>query len=548
MPGLLVNIMKLFARLALIGTAIFGVVVDAQTAAPAPEPGETPAAALPPIDPKLPTVFVAGDSTAAKNNSNPIQGWGVPFADYFNATKINVVNRARGCRSSRTFITEGLWDQLLAAVKPGDFVLIQFGHNDGGAINEEPPGSKLPLRARGSLPGLGDEAKEIDNVITRKHETVHTFGWYVRKMIADVKAKNATPLVLSLTVRNIWKDGKVERGAGEYRAWDRAQARDAGVEFVDVTRIIADKYQELGEAKVKEFFPRDHTHTNAVGADFNAAAVVAGLKGIHHGPWENFLSAKGKAVEEDKIGWLNLPEPANPALPTLLLIGDSTVRNGRGDGAGGQWGWGHELPAFFDLAKINVVNRAIGGLSSRTFLTQGHWQRALTLVKPGDFVVMQFGHNDDGPLNDTSRARGTIKGTGDQSEAIDNLLMKQHEVVHTYGWYLRQYIRDANAHGLTPIVCSPIPRKIWKDGRIVRSRDGYAGWAKQVAAEEGVAFVDLNEQIAARYDQLGPEAVEKFFADEHTHTSLAGAELNAKIVADALSELPGIRLAAMRRR
>jgi lysophospholipase L1-like esterase len=76
----------------------------------------------------------------------------VPFADYFDPTRVNVVNRARGGRSSRTFVTEGLWDQLMASVKPGDIVLIQFGHNDGGAINDT-------NRARGSLRGIGDETE-----------------------------------------------------------------------------------------------------------------------------------------------------------------------------------------------------------------------------------------------------------------------------------------------------------------------------------------------------------------------------------------------------
>ena len=516
----------------------------AQPAAPpAPDLTANPAASARHLDPKLPTVFVAGDSTAAKGEGEAQQGWGVPFATYFDSAKINVANRARGGRSSRTYITEGLWDQLLTDVKAGDTVLIQFGHNDGGALNEEPPGSTQPLRARGSLPGLGEETQEIDNVVTKKHEVVHTFGWYVRKMIADVKAKGATPIVLSLTVRNIWADGKVERGAGDFRKWDREVARAAGVEFVDATRIIADEYQQLGDAKVKEFFPRDHTHTNAVGADYNAAAVVAGLKGIRKGPWSDFLSAKGQAVTADSIGWLNLPEPENPALPSLVLIGDSTVRNGGGDGADGQWGWGDPIADLFDRSKINVVNRAIGGLSSRTFLTQGNWERALTVLKRGDFLILQFGHNDDGPLNDASRARGTIKGIGEETEEIENLLTKQHETVHSYGWYLRTYIRDAKARGVTPIVCSPVPRKTWKDGKIVRSTNGYAGWAKQVAEQEGVAFIDLNERIARRYDELGEKNVDPLFADPHTHTSRAGAELNAAIVAEGLRELRGVSLA-----
>src|SRR5215475_9595382 len=66
-------------------------------------------------------------------------------------------------------------------------------------------------------------------------------------------------------------------------------------------------------------------------------------------------------------------EPANPKLPTLYVVGDSTVRNGRGDGGNGQWGWGDVIGTYFDAGKINVVNRALGGRSSRTYITEGHW-------------------------------------------------------------------------------------------------------------------------------------------------------------------------------
>lgn len=244
---------------------------------------------------------------------------------------------------------------------------------------------------------------------------------------------------------------------------------------------------------------------------------------------------------------LVLPEPANATLPSLFLIGDSTVRNGRDDGqnkgAEGQWGWGHPIAAQFDAGKINVVNRAIGGLSSRTYLTGGHWERTLALMKPGDFLIMQFGHNDGGAINDASRARASITGTGAQAEEIDNLLTKQHETVHTYGWYLRKYIVDARAKGVTPIVASPVPRKTWDaSGKVPRGKDSYASWAKAVALQENVGFIDLDEMVARQYDEIGHDAVMKLFPqvtpDEHTHTNLAGAELNANIVVTGLAALP----------
>jgi lysophospholipase L1-like esterase len=182
-----------------------------------------------------------------------------------------------------------LWDQLLAEAKKGDFVLIQFGHNDAGLINDA-------VRARGSLRGLGEETEEIDNLMTKKHEVVHTFGWYMRKMIADTKAKGASPIVLSSTVRDIWKEGKVERGPGPYSQWAAQIAKSARVPFVDLTRIMADEFDVMGKEKVKALYPRDSTHFNAVGADLHAAAVVAGLKGLRPDPVRKFFSSKGEAV------------------------------------------------------------------------------------------------------------------------------------------------------------------------------------------------------------------------------------------------------------
>jgi len=234
---------------------------------------------------------------------------------------------------------------------------------------------------------------------------------------------------------------------------------------------------------------------------------------------------------------LNLPRPADPKLPTLFLIGDSTVRNGRGDGAGGQWGWGDYLERYFDSKKLNVVNRAVGGLSSRTYLTQGHWDRVMAMLKPGDFVMMQFGHNDNGSPTNPPPGRSSLKGIGEQSQAITDPTNGVAETVHTFGWYLRKYVADTRAKGATPIICSLVPRKIWRDGKIVRNKESHAGWAEQVAAAQGVAFVDLNEIIARQYEELGLEKVNALFADEHTHTTEAGAKLNARCVLTGLELL-----------
>ncbi|MCE4537668.1 rhamnogalacturonan acetylesterase [Pelomonas sp. P7] len=241
---------------------------------------------------------------------------------------------------------------------------------------------------------------------------------------------------------------------------------------------------------------------------------------------------------------VTLPEPARPELPSIILIGDSTVRNGHDDGQGkgadGQWGWGRPIADYFDANRVNLVNRAVGGLSSRTYRTSGHWARTQAFIKKGDWVLMQFGHNDASPVNDASRARGVLRGTGPESEEIDNLLTGQHETVYTYGGYLRGYIAEIRAAGATPVVCSPVIRKRWEaDGlKVQRAGANYAAWAAEVARQEGVAFIDLNEWGARRYEALGKAAVDGLFPrgtpEETVHTNLAGATLNAQLVVAGL--------------
>lgn len=478
---------------------------------------------------RLPHIYVIGDSTA---NNAAQRGWADHLGAYFDESKAVILNRARAGRSSRTFRTEGLWDKVHDELQPGDFVLIQFGHNDGGPPDQD--------RARGSLPGLGEESREF-TLPNGSRETVYTFGWYMRHYIDETRAKSATPIVLSPTVRNIWKGIAVERGPGRYMRWSADVARAAETPFLDVTDAIADTYEDLGADRVKPLFPEDHTHTSPEGAELTASLVVATIRGADASALSVLLSAKGLAIDPWPAPFdtarLGLTVPRDPKLPTIFLIGDSTVRNGHGDGANGQWGWGEPLVGRFDTSRVNVVNRAVGGLSSRTYLTQGHWARVLAMLQTGDFVLMQFGHNDSGPLDDTARARGTLPGTGDETKEIDNPITKRREAVHTYGYYLRRFVEDARAKGATPIVCSPIPRKIWKDGKIVRNSTTYGKWAAGVAASESAPFLDLNEIIAARYDALGPAKVEPLFGDEHTHTSRAGAELNADSVVEGLRNL-----------
>jgi rhamnogalacturonan acetylesterase len=228
-------------------------------------PPQTTIAQNAPLNRALPTLFIVGDSTA-RNQAD--LGWGDHLAHYFDTTKINIANRARAGRSSRTFINEGSWDKMLAEMKPGDYVLIQMGHNDGGDLSGAKP--------RGSLKGIGNEEQQI-TLPDGHEELVHTYGWYIRHYIEDTRGEQATPILLSLTIRNIWKDGKIERDMG-YDAEIHQLAKDQDVAFVDMATVEADRLEALGPEKTALLFPIDHTHTSAEGAEGNAESVVIALR------------------------------------------------------------------------------------------------------------------------------------------------------------------------------------------------------------------------------------------------------------------------------
>jgi lysophospholipase L1-like esterase len=249
-----------------------------------------------------------------------------------------------------------------------------------------------------------------------------------------------------------------------------------------------------------------------------------------------------------------VPATGQTTRPTLWIIGDSTVRNG----TSGQQGWGDPIKAMFDPAKVKVENRAIGGRSSRTFRTEGRWEKVLKEASPGDFVMMQFGHNDPAPLAGDNRERGTIRGEDDETREVTLTLGErkgQAETVHTYGWYMRQYIKEAKEKGLTPIVCSYIPRcprpdeknpdaKVEAPGEELNS---YALWARNAAAAEGAGFIDLYTLVRLRYVGLTPAEVrQKYFTEaDYTHTSPEGAKWNAECVVEGIRQLKDQRLAGL---
>ena len=258
-----------------------------------------------------PVVFITGDSTVKNTDKDPngMWGWGAVANTVFDETRIDIVNAAQAGRSCRTYLNEGRWDRVYNSLKPGDFVLIQFGHNDIGAI-DKPKYRAAIATGKDTCHVYRMKAEKEDlskqNVIDQKlkpgaqvgsYEVVYSFGWYLKKFIQDVREKGATPIIVSLTPRNEWKDGKIERRNDTYGKWYREVAEETGCEFVDLHNITADFLDKKckGKEKAMKYFNHDHTHTSLLGAKTNAQSVAQGLR-QNNSPLAEYL-LKGKKVK-----------------------------------------------------------------------------------------------------------------------------------------------------------------------------------------------------------------------------------------------------------
>lgn len=472
-----------------------------------------------------PVLFLVGNSTMRNgtlgNGNNGQWGWGFYASAFFDENKITVENQALGGMSSRTFYTK-LWPDVRKGIRKGDWVIISIGHNDNGPYDSG--------RARASIPGTGKDSLDVVIKETGERETVYTYGEYLRRYINDCRSRGANPILMSLTPRNAYDDqGRIVRVNKTFGLWASQVAAEEGVPYVDLNTISADKLDSYGKWKTAYHFYGDRIHTSRFGAMMNARSAAEGIAASTDPQLEE-LKAMMKGVELPMVD-----VKREKGKPVVFICGDSTVKNADSD-PNGMWGWGSQAYTVFDPAKVTCVNCAKAGRSTRTFLNEGRWEKVYNSLKPGDYVLLQFGHNDIGHI-DTLKMRGTIASTADTSHVYRLAGSGQYEVVYSFGWYLKKFIQDTRERGATPIILSLTPRNEWEKGKIERRNDTYGRWYREVAKETGAELVDVHNITADFLDEKGANEARHYYNHDHTHTSLAGAQLNARSVAKGLARI-----------
>ena len=479
-----------------------------------------------------PVLFLIGNSTMRNgtlgNGNNGQWGWGFFASQYFDGRRITVENQALGGMSTRTFYTD-LWPAVREALKPGDWVIVSIGHNDTADFFDA-------KRARGVIPGVDPDTLVVGfNERRQQNDTVYSYGTYLRRYISEIRAKGANPILMSLTPRDAYEGGKIVRKP--QTQWAAYVAAVEGVPFVDLNEISGAKLDRFTPWKDKYHFFGDHIHTSAFGAELNARSAAEGIW-YSQNPLLKPLQEMMQNIELPTYG-----ENREDGKPMVFITGDSTVKNADKD-KNGMWGWGSQAGLIFDPDKITWENVAMAGRSTRSYLREGRWDKVYNALQPGDFVLIQFGHNDICPITD-KKERGVIPGTADTCHVYQMEKDGRYEVVYSFGWYLRKFIDDVREKGATPILLSLTPRNEWPTGKIERRNDTYGRWYREVVSETGVDFVDihnisadfLDKKFAGKNPERCKQKASIYFNNDHTHTSLIGAQMNAKSLAKGLKQL-----------
>ncbi|RAK80225.1 rhamnogalacturonan acetylesterase RgaE [Aspergillus fijiensis CBS 313.89] len=208
------------------------------------------------------TVYLAGDSTMAKNGGGSgTNGWGEYLASYLSAT---VVNDAVAGRSARSYTREGRFENIADVVTAGDYVIVEFGHNDGGSLSTD--------NGRTDCSGTGAEV--CYSVYDGVNETILTFPAYLENAAKLFTAKGAKVILSSQTPNNPWETGTFVDSPTRFVEYAELAAEVAGVEYVDHWSYVDSIYETLGNATVNSYFPIDHTHTSPAGAEVVAEAFL----------------------------------------------------------------------------------------------------------------------------------------------------------------------------------------------------------------------------------------------------------------------------------
>ncbi|MCD8215427.1 MAG: pectinesterase family protein [Clostridiales bacterium] len=450
-------------------------------------------------------IFIAGDSTAKDyGTDNTIGGWG-EYIPYYFSDEVEIINKAEGGRSSRSFMNQGRLDEICEEAHEGDYVFIQFGINDGQTEDNYRLEYSVALGepdANGVYPSVRPTKVPTPQVLLDAYkdtgypygETYYpydggTFKWYLQQYVTRVRETGATPVLMTSICRVFFdSDGKITPHHGENDGYIKvvlqvAEEMDCDViDFYEITKDLYESYGYMmvqGLANIKADGSMDLTHYNKFGANIIASKFAAAVKEAGIG-LEDYVTASTADVERTdglKSG-------------NLWLVGDGYMADYSKTSAD----YTVERASLYSYMSeylsslLNVYSCGVEGASSKSYIETAEYTEFLNGLSAGDYVILHFGTNDKIP------GEGYTSPEGDKDTAGSFQY-------YLYNYYV-QPIKEKNA---VPIIITPISAYSFENGEFVYTDGGYCDAARNLVSELQLYFCNMTENTAQLYIEAGEE-------------------------------------------
>lgn len=501
-------------------------------------------------NPNSSKVFIIGDSTAKTYGpAYTTGGWGEYIQNYFDSSKVNFINKSENETSSRSFINRGMLNQVLEEIGKGDYLFIQFGGNDSNEKLESLPELYVDVGTpdkNGIYPVIEAEKVNTPRELISAYKSMPykdqyysyengSYKWYLKQYIDGVKSKGAIPVLVSPSARLEFDDkGLINDSFGVNNSYITAMKQLAGemnVEYIDMFSATKQMYEDLGQ--------RESEKLHDIKPD-------GSIDVINYGKYGAFKTAEilSKLIEKSELEIGNyLTEPKKTVTKTeslreavLYIVGDSTVcdHNKNMNYAIDKKGWGVYLGDYLsDSIKVN--NLAVDQASSKSFISEENYKTMIDTIKPGDYLMIQFGAYDSKQNTKDENLKYT-----DPKLDIENSNSFKHFL---YEYYLKPaFDKKAN-----PILISPVSeRKFDSSGKFKNTYEDYTNAVKELAYEFEVPFIDLNNLSYKYYESLGIENsknIQALYKDkldgekgiDNSNFNFYGAGEIAEIIADEIN-------------
>lgn len=483
-------------------------------------------------------IYVMGDSTAvAYGNDNTIGGWGEYLVNYFNSD-VEIINKAEGGRSARSYLNQGRLNEVFEEVGPGDYVFIQFGTNDQrtddnafmehavmlGEPDENGIYPTIPAVKCATPQYIYDFYKDSDypyDTTFYPYES-GTFKWYMKQHVDAIKKTGATPVLLTPMCRMFFdSEGKIVPHFGEndgYIEAVRQLAQEENIVCIDMYDITKSLYESYGVMTTQGLHnvnadgSVDLTHYNKFGANLIASKMADAIKA-------SVLTVRSCIVNSSvAVSKTDSLKDAN-----LYVVGSTTAAGANNDNMAVESdGFGNYLQKYLS-SKISVKNLAVADATIKSYIQTDEYNTFINNLSEGDYVVINFGDND-------ADYASNIKEYNKYSYPSDN-----DSDIDSFSYYLyNNYIKPAKEKKAVIIVTTPAAKRNFVNGVYENDNNIYVDNIIAIVQKYSTFYVNLNSVTADMYNTMGEEGSKVLNAyDRETGLnngalSAFGAELTAK--------------------